>query len=53
MPDLLLQVKILNAASADRPVLERAVMAKTEVLGIVSYGSADFSRLFAPPNFGK
>jgi hypothetical protein len=52
-PDLLLQVKILNAASADRSVLERTVVAKTEVLRMVSYGSADFVCGFAPPDFCK
>lgn len=53
MPDLLLHVKILDAASADRSVLKGAVVAKTEALRIVSDGFTDFACLFAPPDFCK
>ncbi len=53
IPDLLLHMKILDATSAYRPVLEGTVVAKTEALRIVSYGSADFGCLLAPPDVRK
>jgi len=47
------QLIVLSVRWADRPVSERTIPAETEVFRLISYGSADFDCLSAPPDFGK